>query len=417
MVGWAASDILARMFYVYTVNDLQKHLDKIGIVLETFHYSDHFCGLYNMVHTETLQRYSKNKEWTFVEGDLSPNLVQELQTIPNVVTTLELLNVSNSIAIVKGLHTYLCSSPHLIHLHAAKTPYPVELMDVHDNHLLRWPKEENKKTLTSTGSGGGGGGDSGGGGVGKDDGAPKEIGADKKEKETEQEKGKEKKQRRKGIWMCRNLETLHLGFKIISSRPKLDSLNARIIFGYISRVCPQLQVLHLQDKDCRHPTPFPYLTLKTGFSLLSRLQHLRQLRIGTFGQMGKLAHVPQHLVDEFVPHRNWMFIGRKEMLRNEEVKKVVDYSPYSRRSEVMRWKSLLERDDERVLVREVERMKLVWQAEYYNNDEEEDEEMSELREQLKKVGLLRDVFEMVREMDTTPGFIKTLDKNYTPAIA
>ncbi|KAG0279525.1 hypothetical protein BGZ95_000953 [Linnemannia exigua] len=405
------SSIFAQRYYSYTLNDLQKHLDKIGLVLETFHYSDHHLGLFNLDHTKTLQRYSKSKEWTFVEGDLSPKLVQELQTIPNVVTTLELLNVTNYFTVVKGLHNYLCSSPHLVHLRAAKTPYPVELMDVHDNYLLGWPKKDEKKKLASTGSGGGEG-------VDKGDDATAEIETDKQEqdtKEKEQEREKEKRQGRKGIWTCRNLETLHLGFRTISSRPspKRNSLNARIVFGYLSRVCPQLRVLHLQDKDCRHTTAFPYLSLKTGFVLLSRLQHLRQLRIGTFDQCKYPAHGPQYFADELSPHRNWMFIGRKEKLKYEPGKPYFDSSPYERRTMVMRWKSFLQRDDEMVLAREVERMNLAWQedvgTEGSNSDgeaeAEEDEEMSELRGQLKNVGLLRDVFEMVREMDTTTGFV------------
>ncbi|KAF9132305.1 hypothetical protein BGW39_000411 [Mortierella sp. 14UC] len=394
------TSIFAKGFHRYTVEDLYKHLDRIGLVLETFHYSDHYLGLRNQDHTKEIQRFSKSKEWTFVEGDLSPKLVQDLLTVPNVVTTLELLNVCDMYVVAKGLHTYLCSSPHLIHLRAAKTPYPVELMDVHDNYLLGQCKEI-KTASTSSGREL----------VDNGDATGEAVKEDQKTKQEEKEK-----QEKKGIWMCRNLETLHLGFKILSGPYcKRDTINARIIFGYLTRVCPDLQELHLHSKDCRQPTPFPTLRLKTGFCLLSQLQHLRQLDIGTLDAHLYPSGIPQRYLDENAFFRNWMFLGRREQLRLKKAEENMLFlkAPYDRRSEVGRWRGLMEREDERVLARDLEMMSIAWMGPGANAEGEateeqeqgEGEEMSMLREQLKRVGLLTDVWTMVRDMDTTAGFV------------
>ncbi|KAF9160965.1 hypothetical protein BGX20_002320 [Mortierella sp. AD010] len=76
------------------------------------------------------------------------------------------------------------------------------------------------------------------------------------------------------IWSCRGLRTLHLTLR---SRD-LDTGNAdgaRIIFGYIAKVCPQLQDLFI---NCQQLD----LSLGGGFCLLSKLHNLRTLRIFTY---------------------------------------------------------------------------------------------------------------------------------------
>lgn len=148
----------------YTYHDPVQHLRKIGLDLQTFHYSDRSNDRPD--HME-LEEHPGSKDWTFCAGDLSPELAWDLQTIPNVVKTLELLSTCDDGKISKGLHTYLCSSPHLVHLRAARTPYPVTFFDINDCS----PGTDNN-TTTTTGM------------------------------------------KKKGdVWTCRRLETLHLGFK------------------------------------------------------------------------------------------------------------------------------------------------------------------------------------------------------------
>ena len=84
---------------IYTYHDLVRHLQKLGLDLQTFHYSDRSNGRPD--HME-LEEHSGSKDWTFYAGDLSPELIRGLQTIPNVVTTLELLSACNDGKVAEG---------------------------------------------------------------------------------------------------------------------------------------------------------------------------------------------------------------------------------------------------------------------------------------------------------------------------
>ncbi|KAF9314186.1 hypothetical protein BG003_004418 [Podila horticola] len=80
------------------------------------------------------------------------------------------------------------------------------------------------------------------------------------------------------IWACRSLKTLSIGF----SADERDDLPpwqyhdtfgyARVIFGYLSRVCPNLQEL-IMDIDINN------LFMDTGLCLLTRMEQLRRLEI------------------------------------------------------------------------------------------------------------------------------------------
>ncbi|KAG0328389.1 hypothetical protein BGZ99_005404 [Dissophora globulifera] len=72
-------------------------------------------------------------------------------------------------------------------------------------------------------------------------------------------------------WACRDLETLHLGF-----RPRFanttDAEYSRNMFGYISRYCPKLKTLIIKRSMVN-------LKLDGGLCLLTRLKDLEQLKI------------------------------------------------------------------------------------------------------------------------------------------
>lgn len=172
-----------------TYQDLVRHLQKIGLDLQIFHYTDR--SNIRPDHME-LEEHPGSKDWTFRAGNLSSELVRGLQTIPNVVTMLELLNACNNGKVAEGLHAYLCSSPHLVHLRAVRSPYSVAFFDI--NHCS--PRTENNTTTTTV-----------------------------------------KKKMRSDIWMCGKLGTLYLGFKTLPKPcSKQSAKNARLIFGYISHV-------------------------------------------------------------------------------------------------------------------------------------------------------------------------------------
>ncbi|KAF9297526.1 hypothetical protein BGZ88_009787 [Linnemannia elongata] len=85
-------------------------------------------------------------------------------------------------------------------------------------------------------------------------------------------------------WACRNLETLHLGFKVKetytpndhsdSSGPKKHVITdeSRILFGFIARNCPQLKDLHIRKYSLD-------LSLEGGLCLLTQLRELERLVI------------------------------------------------------------------------------------------------------------------------------------------
>ncbi|GJJ76703.1 hypothetical protein EMPS_09062 [Entomortierella parvispora] len=82
-------------------------------------------------------------------------------------------------------------------------------------------------------------------------------------------------------WTCRFLETLHL--RIVGRKLyfRLED-NSRVLFGYLSRVCPLLRDLSIERKR-------QSLSLKGGFCLLSRLHHLEKIEMkAQYGDLSDL---------------------------------------------------------------------------------------------------------------------------------
>ncbi|KAF9536383.1 hypothetical protein EC957_011159 [Mortierella hygrophila] len=85
------------------------------------------------------------------------------------------------------------------------------------------------------------------------------------------------------VWQCRGLQTLHIAFRMPSA---FHAVYTRILFGFISRVCPALEDLQIWiPKQChdviynaRH-SPKLKLPLRGGLCLLGRLQYLQRLRV------------------------------------------------------------------------------------------------------------------------------------------
>ncbi|KAG0371839.1 hypothetical protein BGX24_001099, partial [Mortierella sp. AD032] len=170
-------------------------------------------------------------EWAFRSSDLTPILKQCLQELPNYVTTLDLVkdsvNLPNK---ALALHQYLCESRHLLHLRAGQSFCLIERMDLHG----RWtalPDSEESAYLQP------------------------------------------------GVWMCRKLQTLQIEVHNLVAPKYLSSpIRTRVLFGYISRVCPNLRELEIWESD---NNPGFNLELNGGFCLLGSLRLLEHLRIGT----------------------------------------------------------------------------------------------------------------------------------------
>lgn len=204
---------------------------------------------------------SETSEWSLWSPIVTPMLPRELETLPNVVTRLELswadrvildnlpCKFKNQWSTPRLLHQYLCASPHLLHLRTMQIQYMIEGMDLgrrasfrnlSTNDYYAWTYRQSQESI------------------------------------------------RPGIWACQKLRVLemevpdHNDGDIQLSSPVLS----RVLFGYLSRVCPKLE-----EVDVRIPwfcsgsmsgpsySPGLYTQLHGGLCLLSRLTDLRMLRV------------------------------------------------------------------------------------------------------------------------------------------
>ncbi|KAG0279909.1 hypothetical protein BGZ95_011884 [Linnemannia exigua] len=169
-----------------------------------------------------------------------PSFVNVLRTVANRVTTLNLIPYKRRFEKPKStwLRDILCSFPHLLHLRARSVIYRFEDMDLND---MRWQDHERHVRIR---------------GIPNRRDYPR-IPSDDMSIASQY------------IWACRGLRTLHVS--VIYHGSELAPLT---IFGFLSRMCPRLEELHLA-------LGVMPLSLQGGFCLLTRLQHLERLRITT----------------------------------------------------------------------------------------------------------------------------------------
>ncbi|KAF8948663.1 hypothetical protein BGZ47_003309 [Haplosporangium gracile] len=77
----------------------------------------------------------------------------------------------------------------------------------------------------------------------------------------------------KRVWACRRLQTLHIFFGS-TPQEEASAVNSRTLFGYITRVCPDLQDLVIR-KTALH------VELEGGMCLLTRLHKLQRLTVAS----------------------------------------------------------------------------------------------------------------------------------------
>ncbi|KAG0251949.1 hypothetical protein BG011_007299 [Mortierella polycephala] len=213
-------------------------------------------------------------EWSFYSNDLQPLMIQSLQQIPNVVTTLELTGFGSGAAYQGGLQDYLCESPHLLHLKAPFISFMPHHMDLHGhlkrtynlcpagtfhwNHSSNNNQSENSSSSSSTSSS-----------------SSSSVNSTSDHNNSSSCSGCVGAGPANGrIWACRKLRTLHLGLHGYGL-PIVDSAHpglTRVLFGYISRVCPHLQDLQIN-------APWIAVSLEGGLCLSARLMNLERLSI------------------------------------------------------------------------------------------------------------------------------------------
>lgn len=208
-----------------------------GIVLRSFHLSLAYpskassqCAMFLVSPNST--------DWTFSTQDLLPIMVARLRDTPNIVTRLEIYHQDRAKLLPdSGLHRYLCESPHLLHLKAPYAAYLLEHLDVHSRANL-------PSSVRGPGSGS----------TGK-------------------------------VWACRNLQSLHLGIHVQRDFPHETKVHSRIVYGYLSIVCPKIRDLRIDPyyQAVLLPRPILFMDLDAGLCLLSRLRYLETLLIGSAG--------------------------------------------------------------------------------------------------------------------------------------
>ncbi|KAF9437840.1 hypothetical protein BGZ76_010925 [Entomortierella beljakovae] len=163
----------------------------------------------------------------------------------NIITSLHIIPSSESVTprypiyVEEVLHEFLCSAPSLLILNAQSVTYKGEYFnDYYDseateaegNHATRTPILEGDSTVVHNE-------------------APRRT------------------------WACRNLQKLRIKLTpAYDDKPHIK--NSRITFGYISKMCPDLRELAIEQ-------PKLSFKLNGGFCLLSRLKKLERLIIKT----------------------------------------------------------------------------------------------------------------------------------------
>ncbi|KAF8934352.1 hypothetical protein BGZ58_005780, partial [Dissophora ornata] len=216
----------------YDLNAFANHIAQSCPRLHTFHLSLQSRKITTEVLSVILERLPCVRHWGFVTRDVSPPailpLLHDKTALSHRLTTLELRGGGISdperftSTLSKALHEFLCTSPTLLHLIAPTVTYYTEYLDL--NRILVGSKDTHPDTPRADGR----------------------------------------------FWACRSLKTLHLE---VRARYESDtSQHSRVIFGYLSKVCPKLEDLQLRR---------PYLSfwLAGGLCLLSRLQNLERIKL------------------------------------------------------------------------------------------------------------------------------------------
>ncbi|KAG0247164.1 hypothetical protein BG011_001917, partial [Mortierella polycephala] len=227
------NNIIAGSLQASTFCDYERLLRllvQLNLPIRSFHFSPPMLVKKSTEDKviNTISMFPLQTEFSFwVPHVHSLRMIHLLNSIPNNVTTLELevrerLPICTYYAMQDSLDAYLSESPQLMHLRAPYFSYFYRYLDIH--HRIH-PKDTSWTTS------------------------------------------------QRQVWACRNLRTLCLTISA-PEFPFDDQVNTfgRVMFGYITRVCPRLQDLEIRTSSVN-------LGLNGGLCLLAGLQDLETLRI------------------------------------------------------------------------------------------------------------------------------------------
>jgi len=179
--------------------------------------------------------------WSFMPKDLDPSLGSQLCLVQNVITSLEIADFRQHRCTVQegldlmetALHQFLCNAPLLRRLKVNRVNCATDRLNPFPLDLQTEPRQRSsaEDAVDST--------------------------------------------MEPRVWACRNLHSLALRFTqshSVDDASKLTARDVRVVFGYLSRVCPKLR--HVDIGLDGHS-----LDLQSGLCLVSRLKHLEILII------------------------------------------------------------------------------------------------------------------------------------------
>lgn len=196
---------------------------------------------------ETLFRENTQvTEWSFLVDNLDPHLGSQLLQVRNVVTCLEIYDIQQRRyqplgrdLMDSGLHRFLCNAPLLRALKAARVSCVASRLDPFPLDL---PDEPHQRSSSAEGA----------------------VSVEEPR-----------------LWVCHNPETLELGFTqpyTLERLRQLTSRDVRVVFGYLSRLCPRLRHVNISLDSAP-------VDLQSGLCLVSRLKRLETLTIEMPGKV------------------------------------------------------------------------------------------------------------------------------------
>ncbi|KFH62180.1 hypothetical protein MVEG_11819 [Podila verticillata NRRL 6337] len=217
---------------------LIQHIKALNLPLTSFHFSKGGSEMPDMELQETLNQFvGQILEWSLWGYELKYDVFKCLRLQSNHITSLEIINNQWTYAstVKGGLHDYLCASPHLLHLKTPQMFFPLQRLDLNRVDNISFMDHSLRSNFRHS--------------------PPRQdlyIGP--------------------GVWACRRLKTLHMGFHRHGDVNIGAPVHGRILYGYLSRVCPNLQDLQIRMSDIDS-------SLEGGLCLLSKLQSLQTLVI------------------------------------------------------------------------------------------------------------------------------------------
>ncbi|KAG9072883.1 hypothetical protein KI688_000664 [Linnemannia hyalina] len=363
----------------YDWTRLLDHLLSLPISLDAIHLSSLTEPMSDDISHRILDACtSALSEWNLLAHDISTQLLKDLEIYTDRLTTLEVYSQPPSCRrsvrdhccqydlknAPEVLHVFLTSPDNentLLHLKTLKTIARLEDFDIHHREGYILPENPHRGIR------------------------PPEICAPT---------GPPK------VWRCQGLRTLHVEIHALGDYHLNNPAHSRIIFGYISRVFPLLEELQVQiprecimQRESRSYSPKLCLQLEGGLCLLSRLKYLERLRLVWNRTSSSGINFEESDMNWMVPS------GRKRKCTEK------------RREKVKAWPWQWQRIQEDVS--ETRRLR----REQGQRKGEEERAISsggngaavspntDVLRQLRDLGLLSDVEEMIKEIDESKSFI------------